>query len=424
MKRILTLVLAATLLLFAFACATDSPSPSPSPGGNNEPSPGGNNEPSPVDPEQREDVTLMLWGGEEDQVMLRLMADEFIAANADYVNLTINIGIESESTLRDTVLTDPQAAADVFQMADDQLPSLVRAGALQEITLNTDAIRAANQGGSVAAASLDGRLFAYPMTADNGQILFYNSEFLTADDVKSWDRMAEVAAGLGKQVAMNMANGWWSIGFFRGANLDAWVEDDGSTGTTFNASGGTDVVQAMLDLAAKPGFVAMADGNHVGAMADGSVIAIVNGPWNAEPLAEVLGENYAAAKLPTFTMNGNQVQMGGVLGCKLVGVNAFSENVGWAMRLAEFLTNQENQIRRFEMREQGPSNIVAAASPAVSANAALAAIAEQAAFSSMMVVGDAYWGVADTLFEIIVQGNPDGTDLQTLLDNAAAGFGG
>jgi arabinogalactan oligomer/maltooligosaccharide transport system substrate-binding protein len=160
----------------------------------------------------------------------------------------------------------------------------------------------------------------------------------------------------------------------------------------------------------------------MGVFADGSVIAAINGPWNAETVADIWGDNYAASKLPTFTHAGRQVQMGGVLGFKLMGVNAFSENVGWAMLLADFLTNYENQVTRFEIRGQAPTNIQAAASPEVQANPALAAIGAQAAFSAPMAVGDNYWGIAETLFEIIVQGNPGGTDLQTLLDNAAAGF--
>jgi arabinogalactan oligomer/maltooligosaccharide transport system substrate-binding protein len=418
MKKFSALLLAIILCFTLAACGTDDGGGT---GGNGGDGGGGNGGGGGTG--EIENVTLTLWGGEEDQTMLRGMADEFIAANASQVNLTINIGIESESTVRDTILTDPQAAADVFAMADDQLMSLYRAGVLQEVTLNADAIRAANGASSIDIASIDGKLYAYPMTADNGYFLFYNKEFLSAEDVQSWDRMMEVAAGHGKQVTMHMANGWYSIGFFRGAGLDAWLQDDGTTGTSFNAAGGTDVLQGMLNIAGNPGFIALGDGDHMGALSDGSVIAAVNGPWNAEMAAGILGDHYAAAKLPSFTVAGNQVQMGGVLGFKLIGVNSFSNNVGWAMRLADFLTNYDNQVKRFEIRGQAPTNSQAANSPEVQANPALAAIGAQAAFSGPMVVGDNYWGIADTLFEIVVQGNPDGTALQTLLDTAAAGFG-
>lgn len=81
------------------------------------------------------DVKLTMWGAEEDQTMLREMADAFIEQNADKGNVTIEIGVQSESSAKDTVLADPESAADVFAFADDQLNELVNAGALQEVLL-------------------------------------------------------------------------------------------------------------------------------------------------------------------------------------------------------------------------------------------------------------------------------------------------
>ena len=58
--------------------------------------------------------------------MLREMADAFIEQNADKGNVTIEIGVQSESSAKDTVLADPESAADVFAFADDQLNELVK----------------------------------------------------------------------------------------------------------------------------------------------------------------------------------------------------------------------------------------------------------------------------------------------------------
>lgn len=74
-------------------------------------------------------VTLTLWGAEEDQTLLGELAEEFKAAYPDQT-FDISIGVESESTAKDTVLTDPEAAADVFAFASDQIFDLVNAGAL------------------------------------------------------------------------------------------------------------------------------------------------------------------------------------------------------------------------------------------------------------------------------------------------------
>src|SRR5699024_857391 len=84
------------------------------------------------------DVTLTMWGAEEDQTMLREMADAFIAENADNGNITINIGACSEADAKANVLTDTTAAADVYAFADDALTKQIAAGALQDVALNAD----------------------------------------------------------------------------------------------------------------------------------------------------------------------------------------------------------------------------------------------------------------------------------------------
>jgi len=76
-----------------------------------------------------ENVTLVMWGAEEDQVMLGEMIESFKTFYADKAVFDISLGVQSESTAKDTVLTDVEAAADVFAFADDQLNELVNAGA-------------------------------------------------------------------------------------------------------------------------------------------------------------------------------------------------------------------------------------------------------------------------------------------------------
>ena len=435
MKKTLAILLALALCLSLAACGTDSGSSSNSSSNtdnssssssntdNSSSSSSTDNSSSADSGTDIENVSLIVWGGEEDQVMLRSMVDAFIDANKDRVNLTVEIGVESESTAKDTILKDIEAAADVFAFANDQIAELYAAGALQEIVINTEEVKAANNASAVAAATMDGKLYAYPMTADNGYFMFYDASYFTEDDVKSLDRMMEVAAAAGKQITMEMDGGWYNYSFFKGAGLDVGLNDDGKTNfCNWNGPGGTTVVQAMLDIAANPGFVSLKDGAFVTGVKDGSIIAGVNGTWNAGVAAEQWGDNYAASKLPTYTLGGNQAQMSSFSGYKLVGVNAFSENAGWAMLLGEWITNYENQVRRFNERNQGPSNIEASKSEAVLADPAQAAFAAQLQYAGLQLIGGNYWSPAETLGRIIADGNPDGIDLQTLLDNAVIGI--
>ena len=377
-----------------------------------------------------EDVTLKVWVGDNADIeWINGVIDAYKAAHPDN-NYTIDVNIVSEGDCKSTVLADPEAAADVFTFADDQFNDLYAAGALQQVMIDADEIVAANGGADatvVLAASKDGELYAYPATASNGYFMFYNKEYFTEEDVQSLDKMMEVAATAGKKVGFPVSNGWYLYSFFQGAGLEMHINEDGITNScnwnaTDTAITGVQVAEAILAICANPGFTNADSDPFVTGVKDGSIIAGVSGTWNANVAAEAWGENYAACKLPTYTVAGQQVQMGSFAGFKLVGVNPFSENVGEAMMFAEFMTNYENQMSRFEIRSEGPSNVEAASSEVVKSNPAIAALAAQAGFADVQRVADNYWANAETLGKILVNGNPDGTDLQTLLDNAVTGI--
>lgn len=198
-------------------------------------------------------VSLRVWAAEEDQDMVKGWCDEFAAQYPD-VTFNFEVGVQSESTAKDTVLADVEAAADVFSFAGDQLVDLVNAGALQEVVIHADEVKERVGGadsGAVAAASVDGKLYGYPATADNGYFMFYNKEYFTEDDVKSLDRMMEVAAENGKQITMQFNSGWYNLSFFLAAGFNLSLNADGSqfcdwNGTSADGIAGVDVVQAML----------------------------------------------------------------------------------------------------------------------------------------------------------------------------------
>ena len=368
-------------------------------------------------------VSLTVWASEEDQEYTQQLINEFIAAYPD-VTFDIQLGSESESTCKDTVLTDIEAAADVFTFADDQIGDLVAAGALQPVqAYYTYDVANENVAGSVEAATVNGQLYAYPMTADNGYFMFYESSVFSEEDVQSLDSMIAAAEAAGTKIAIDLSSGWYLYSFFAGAGLELTLNDDGvSNACNWNQAGGTDVAQAIIDYFGTGVLVSMTDDEQATAIANGEISACVNGTWRADTAAEAWGENYAAAKLPTYNLAGTQTQMSSFSGCKLVGVNAYSDNIGWAMLLAEFLTNEQAQIGRFNARGLGPSNIAAASSPEVQANPAIAALAAQADYATPQRVGGNYWAPSQTLGEILASGNPDGVDLQTLLDTAVEGI--
>lgn len=372
-----------------------------------------------------ETIALKVWAAEEDQALTAELVEKFKAANPDQT-FDITIGVESEAKAKDDILVDPEAAADVFAFASDQITDLVKAGVLQPVQ-DVDTISSENVAGAVEAATVDGTLYGYPFSADNGYFLYYDSTVVT--DPTNWDAILADCAAADKKAGMVMASGWYNAGFFYGAGFTTELNADGSTtmdwnGTSADGINGTDVAQAMLDIATNSAFLPITDGDTSNQIATGDLAAIVSGTWDAEAVQAAFGEGYAACALPTYTCAGNQVPMGSAAGYKMIGVNANSAQVGWAMELAKFLTNEESQTARFEARQIGPSNIAAGENPAVQENIALVAVtAQNGANGVVQTVGGGYWDPTKTFGEIIAQGNPEGTDLQELLDNVVAAVG-
>ncbi len=371
-------------------------------------------------------VALTVWGGDQDQEMLAEMIDGFKAAHAGEAEFDITLAIESEASCKETLLGDVLNGADVFAFADDQLMTMVAAGALAPVD-NADAVRAANMEEAVAAATVNDTLYAYPMTADNGYFMYYDKSVFSESDVSSLEQMLEVAAAANRKVVMDWSSGWYLYSFFGNTGMELSLNPDGVTMTcNWNSTDGNikgvDVAESMVSIASHPGFASMTDDVMLAGLKDGTVAAAVSGVWNSAAVAEAWGANYGAVKLPAYTCAGQQVQMASFSGYKMVGVNAYSDHTDWALKLADWITNEENQKIRFEKREQGPSNINAADSDAVHNAPAIQALLSQAEFAVLQRVGNTYWDPTTNLGNTLAAGNPEGKNLQELMDTTVEGI--
>ncbi len=370
-------------------------------------------------------VALTVWGAQEDEALLQEIFASFQSHYAGQASFQITYQAQSESNCKDALLGDLEKGADVFAFADDQVAALAAAGGLDPIE-DGAAIRAANLSAAVEAASVDGTLYAYPLTADNGYFLYYNKAYFSQEDIQSLERMLDVAAQAGRRVAMDWSSAWYVYAFFGNTGLEVGLNEDGLTNyCTWNSADtpirGVDVAQSMLSIAASPGFANMTDTQFLAGVQDGSVVAGVSGVWNAVAVEQAWGENTGAAKLPAFLCAGQSIQMASFSGCKLIGVNAYSQHPEWAARLAEWITNEENQRLRFELRGQGPSNVNAANSPQVQSSPAIAALLAQSEFSQLQRVGGKFWDPVSQFAGSMAAGNPSGASLQAQLDRLVEG---
>lgn len=372
------------------------------------------------------DVDLTVWGGEEDEALLARIIEDFQTEYKGQANFHITFTAQSESSCKDALMGDLEAGADVFAFADDQLNTLVAAGALEPVE-NADRIKSANLPGAVEAASVGNTLYAYPLTADNGYFLYYNKQFFNREDIKTFDRMLQIAEENEKNITMDWSSAWYVYSFFGNTGLEVGLNSDGITNfCTWNQTEGDikgeDVANAMLAIASSPAFLNTVEEGFLEGVRDGSVIAGVSGVWNAVAMEEAWGADYGAARLPTYTCAGKQIQMASFSGYKLIGVNAYSEHYTWAVRLAEWISNEKNQQLRFEMRGQGPANTKAAASADVQNSPAITALLEQSEFSCLQRIGGNFWDPVSAFALNMAAGNPEEKGLQEQLDSMVEGI--
>ncbi|MDD5794614.1 MAG: extracellular solute-binding protein [Clostridiales bacterium] len=370
-------------------------------------------------------VSLKVWGAEEDSELLSEIVENFKNEYKDKADFDIVIEPVSEASCKEQIFSDVNNAADVFTFADDQMSVLSASGVL-EPAIDADNIKENNIEGAVDAVSINDKLYAYPMTADNGYFLYYNKQFLSSEDAKSLDKILSVAAQNNKKFSMDW-NGWYLYSFFGNTGLKMGLNDDGVTNycnwnTNEGEVSGLEVAKYINNMAISSSFINTDDDGLVSGMKDGSIIAGVSGVWLESRVKEALGDDYGATKLPTYNCGGKEVQMASFSGYKLIGVNSYSKNKDWANKLAEWITNEDNQLLRFEERGQGPSNINVANSDEVSRSLAIQALLSQSQFASLQRVGVNYWDAIVNFQKAVSTGSLSDNELQKLVDNMTNGI--
>ena len=373
---------------------------------------------------EKESVALSVWTSQDTYDLVNDELEAFKQLHADEADITFTLSVESEDSCGSMVRSNAEAAADIFTYADDQLDFMYDAGVLAEITENTDAVITSVGGsssGAAAAAMRDGKLYAYPLTAGNSYFLYYNASYFSPDDLKTLDAILDKADASGKKFTMDYSSGWYIYSFFKGAGLDVYKTEEGNNYCNWNAVNtkytGVDVAEAMLSIAKHPGFISCNDDGFVEGVKDGSIIAGVNGAWNADNVKAAWGDDYAAIKLPTFTIAGDQVQMASFAGYKLVSINSNTQYPEWAMKVAEYLTSKDSQLARFSVTGECPANTEAASDSAVQSAPAVKALAEQSVYGNTQNVNDCFWDASGKFGITIASGNEGGRDLQELLDD-------
>lgn len=157
-------------------------------------------------------VSLKFWCDENEIPMFQQRIEQFIEENKEEAAIEITCEPVGASICKDTFLADTDQGADVFCLPDDQLAAMAAAGVLEEVP-NVNEVSGRNLEGAVQAASVDERLYAYPLTADNGYFLYYDKRYFKESDVQTLEGILDVCAMHGKKFVMSWTSGWYLYSF-------------------------------------------------------------------------------------------------------------------------------------------------------------------------------------------------------------------
>lgn len=345
--------------------------------------------------------TITVWSPQEDQDTgwLSEQCEAFNAAHPNW-DITFEYGVCAEGDAKSTVTTDVEGSADVYMLANDNIPDLVAANALAELGGSyLDYVTTTNSDSIVASVTYNDAVVAFPFTS-NTWFMYYDTSVYSEDDIKSLDTMLEKG-----KVSFPLSNSWYIASFYAANGCTLFGDGtDAAAGIDFSGDKAAAVTDYLVDLAANPNFINDQDGAGIAGLRDGSVNAMFSGTWDAEGVKEALGDNFGVAALPSVNINGTEGQMKSFVGSKAIGVNPNAENMQVAMALAQYLAGEEAQTAHYEMRNILPTNTNVVIDDDPIATAVSKVMTDTSIMQPLVSEMGNYWSPAENMGKNIISG--------------------
>ena len=380
---------------------------------------------------------LIVWATANEQAVVEAVLEDYNKTASEEDQIKVKYVAVAEGDTGTEVAKDPSAktAPELFLVADDHIYNLQSKNIIVDLTsAYGTSIKANNTEVSVTGASYNNKVFGFPVTNDNGYFLWYNTDYVSADQAKTFEGLLGAAKTAGKKVLLDIANGWYAPTFFFSPDVcgvdslkfkenkdgDVVYEigwDSDNAVAAFNAVNKLISTKASAKGTHADNFTTGGNDAIVAGFKDGSVVAAVSGTWMLEDLKTAVGESkLAATKLPTLKVGTKDCQMGTFTGSKVYCVNAAKTGDDAAAKrtkaakLADVLTQKAAQLKRFEVRATVPCNKEALKDDAYTKNVNIAGKALQAQCEAAAAIQSTsaegrYWDVGKAIGQAMLDGN-------------------
>ncbi len=366
---------------------------------------------------------IMIWAPSEEQAVIKSVIDDYNKTASDKISFRFTAVSEADGGT--TLASDPEVsnAPALVAVADDHMFNLVTKKVIAKLPNSySEKIKANDTTVAVTGATVNGDVYGFPITSDNGYFLYYDKRAVTDEQAKTLEGVLGAAKAAGKKFRMDLANGWYanSIPQAQGvAGPDSLRFAANESGEAIYTIGwDTEIcakaVKAVSELINKTYTNTLLMGGDdvmVSGFQDGTMVAGVSGTWMLPNLVAAIGEeNVGACKLPTYNVDGEAHQMASFTGSKIYVINKYrpTSEQSQAAKIAELLTSKEAQLKRFEARSSIPCNNEALADPRYTehANVATKALSAQNEFAAVQAISaeGRYWDQGKAIGQAIYDG--------------------
>lgn len=325
-------------------------------------------------------------------------------------------------------MNDIEAAADVFGVANDQLSSLTAANAIYKMPDSVvNDIKGVVGDSFLSSTMCNGGYYGFPYAPNTAEIMFYNKELYTDDEVKNLNTMLEKDLGGVTNLAVDIDDqSWNSMTWFATAGAELYTGGDKTVNTLNKPEVTTMLTWLQQQIQAKKIVDIDSPDNAAAMLKDKTVGAIFYGAWNKDAFKDALGdENYGVAELPSVTVDGavSNQHLKCFGGNKMLVLNATTKEPEAALSLAQYIISEDSQLKRFQAVGQTPT------APALATNADIAddpAVAAEVAQGNYTVTNDPmnntanFWDLEKAVVSDLYKGNIAAADIQSKLDEMVA----
>ena len=373
-KKILSLVISALSLASVVGC-----------GGNN----GTSTNNSSNTTGNTDDKVITIWVGAESVQFYSEKVEEYKTKYAqekgETFPCTFSVKGVDTGTAADVWLQDPEVGADIFTIAHDNIAKLVAGNCpIMPITdqelltqvneMNPDSFLDVIKG-TYKETEFS---FAVPYISQ-ALVLFYNKQYVTAEQAKTWEGLREAAEAASAQVGKTVQAGSFlgTDGYnFSWPVLARKVSDNSTTvkiyeggvqdNCYFQGDDTVSIVKWTQDyFKSENGAKFPSSAGWEVELQNTVSLSVIGGAWSYKAAKAALGSNLAITTLPKFTITkdsaygnsteGTQYQSGTFVDCKAFVMKRASKCAAYLQDVVKYLTTIEMQEQSFEACQNLPA---------------------------------------------------------------------